>query len=148
VSGSLSPGIIGRLAGLLFVASGLFTTGYMFLPIQGVLSRPGVITTCAVAIVVGLAAFFAPWDRWPPAATVGLIPIAFALIATGNYFGTSEPYTFGVFFIVAFAWLGLGQPRGAALWCAPLAPLPTSPPSCSARTSTPPRPPRRCSPSP
>jgi diguanylate cyclase (GGDEF)-like protein len=36
-------------------------------------------------------------------------------------FGGSQPYTYGVFFVVAFVWVGIAHPRGTSLWLAPVA---------------------------
>src|SRR6185437_13571913 len=55
----------------------------------------------AVALTLGIAIWFAPWDRWPRRASLALVPPAFALIAMGNVFSGADLYTYGVFFVVA-----------------------------------------------
>jgi signal transduction histidine kinase len=73
------------------------------------------------ALAVGIAVWFAPWGKWPQQATVALVPPAFALIAFANLFGGSDVRAYGVFFVVAFVWIGLAQPPWTALFMAPLA---------------------------
>jgi PAS domain S-box-containing protein len=50
-----------------------------------------------------------------------VLPPAFALIALGNTLGGSVPYTYSLFFPVAFVWIGVSQARGVATAIAPLA---------------------------
>jgi diguanylate cyclase (GGDEF)-like protein len=73
----------------------------------------------AAAIVVGAASWFLPWHRWPDRAL--LVPAfgALGLIWAGNAFGDPDPYTYSIYFVVLFAWIGLNQPRGTALLAAP-----------------------------
>jgi signal transduction histidine kinase len=75
----------------------------------------------AVALALGIAIWFAPWDRWPRAASLAIVPPAFALIALGNAFGGEDLHTYGVFFVVAFVWIGMAHPSGTSAALAPLA---------------------------
>jgi signal transduction histidine kinase len=76
---------------------------------------------CAVALALGAAFWFAPWERWPRQATLGIVPVAFALVALGNVYGGADLHLYGVFFVVAFVWIGMSQPQRAAAVMAPLA---------------------------
>jgi len=49
------------------------------------------------------------------------VPPAFALIALANVFGGAELRTYGVFFVVAFVWIGIAHPSGTSAAMAPLA---------------------------
>ena len=49
------------------------------------------------------------------------MPPAFALIALGNVFGGADLHTYGVFFVVAFVWIGIAHPSGTSAAMAPLA---------------------------
>lgn len=120
-SGTLSPRISGRLAGVLYVGSGVLTILYLFLPTPPVVNRNYVLVVAAAAIVCGIAIMLVPWDRFPPKTTLALLPLAYALIALGNVYGTIDPSAFGVFFIVAFVWTGLSHPRGTSVWFTPMA---------------------------
>jgi diguanylate cyclase (GGDEF)-like protein len=82
----------------------------------GVLLALGLVG--AAAVVVGAVSWFLPWHRWPERAL--LVPAlgALGLIWAGNAFGDPDPYTYSIYFVVLFAWLGLNQPRGTALLAA------------------------------
>jgi signal transduction histidine kinase len=64
----------------------------------------------AVALALGIAIWCAPWERWLRQASLAIVPPAFALIAVGNAFGGEDLHTYGVFFVVAFVWLGMAHP--------------------------------------
>lgn len=110
----------GRLAGVFFAGSGLL--GLITLPIP----TPGlnVAATTAIslaAMAVGIATWFAPWDTWPRLASLALVLPAFALIALLGVYGGQDLQTYGVFFLVAFAWVGMSQRPGTSAAMAPLA---------------------------
>jgi diguanylate cyclase (GGDEF)-like protein/PAS domain S-box-containing protein len=68
------------------------------------------------ALLAGLAAWRAPWQRWAPAVTRWMLaPCALVVIAAANHFGEFDPYTYGVTFALLFAWVGLSQPRWMSL---------------------------------
>jgi signal transduction histidine kinase len=50
-----------------------------------------------------------------------LVPAAFALIALGNTYGGAPHFTYGAFFVVSFAWIGLAHPPWTCVVIAPLA---------------------------
>ena len=109
-----------RLAAVFYAGCGLL--GLVTLP----LPAPGsdrVVTGAvyAAALAAGLVIWKAPWARWARRATLAVVPPAFALIALGNTFGGSDLHTYGVFFVVAFVWIGLSQPPRTSLLMAPLA---------------------------
>jgi signal transduction histidine kinase len=110
----------GRLAALFFAGSGVL--GLITLPLPA--PRPNataVAAVCAVALALGTAFWFAPWERWPQQATLGIVPVAFTLVALGNVFGGADLHLYGVFFVVAFVWIGMSQPQRTAAVMAPLA---------------------------
>ncbi len=114
--------LFGRLAGVLLFGSGAVSLATLPLPSASPFAKTGLIIVAAVAVVTGAAAWVAPWDRWPPRASLALVPIAFALIAAGNYFGgTADPRAYGIFFVVAFVWLGVAHPPWTSLLISPLA---------------------------
>ena len=73
-----------------------------------------------VSISVGIFAWKAPWDRWPPIATVVIPIISLGFIAFGIYYG-NKPESFALFFVVVFAWTGIAHPRWTSTWISPLA---------------------------
>jgi hypothetical protein len=104
--------LYGRLAAMFFIGAGV--VGLVTLP----LPAPGsdTIATAAVyaaALALGIAIWFAPWGRWPRWASLAIVPPAFALIAIGNAFGGADLHTYGVFFVVAFVWIGMVAPRAS-----------------------------------
>jgi signal transduction histidine kinase len=110
----------GRLAAMYFSGSG--AVGFVTIPILA----PGlnVLVTAAIsaaAIALGIATWLAPWDIWPRQASLGLVPPAFALIALANSYGGAGPRTYGIFFLVAFVWIGMAHPPWTSAVMAPLA---------------------------
>lgn len=63
----------------------------------------------------------APWQRWHPRATLVLVVPALALIAAGNTLGGVSPYSYPVYFLLLFLWVGLDHPPWTGLAVAPLA---------------------------
>lgn len=116
-----SSRVAGRLGGLLLIGCAALTAATLPLPHVAGSDRPAVLALSLVAMALGSAAVVLPWQRWPSRATLVLLPIAFALISAGNYYANAQPYTYSVFFIVAFVWLGLSHRRWTSLWFLPLA---------------------------
>ena len=117
---ALSHRLAGRMATALFVGGGLGTTASTLLPTPESVNRPGVIAVGLVALGVGLAAWYLPWQRWSERATLWLVPIAFGLIALANHFAAAEPFRYGVFFIVSFAWIGFAHRPRTSIAFSPL----------------------------
>jgi signal transduction histidine kinase len=110
----------GRLAAFFFISSGVL--GVLTLPaLPRGASLVGSALISTLAIAIGLAAWFVPWDRLRRSASLVLLPPAFALIGVGNMYGGTEYFTYAVFFVVAFVWIGLAHPPWTSLLVAPLA---------------------------
>jgi signal transduction histidine kinase len=110
---------MGRLAGVLFLTSaGLLLISLPLSPAKA--NIPGTVAVAASGIAVGAFAMFAPWDRWARGTTLVLVVPAFTLIALGNLYG-ARSYTYGVFFLVAFVWIGLAHGPWTSLAVAPFA---------------------------
>ena len=112
--------LLARLAAVFYLGSGALGLVTLPLPAPGS-NRIATMAISAAALAAGLAIWSAPWDRWPQRATLVTIPPALALIALANTFGGSDLHTYGVFYVVAFVWIGFAQPRGTALLVSPLA---------------------------
>jgi signal transduction histidine kinase len=111
---------MGRLAALLFLCSGVIVLlAFPLAPEDA--NDPGTIVVAVAAIALGVFAWFAPWDRWPQAASLIIVPPAFALIAFGNLYGGSALHSYGVFFVIAFVWIGLAHRPWTSVAMAPLA---------------------------
>lgn len=118
---TLGNRLVGRLAGVLFVAAGAITVVTLPLPAPAGMNRAAVGAVGAAAIGIGGWAWRAPWDRWRRSASLWLVPIALALISFGNAQQTTIPYTDAVFFVIVFVWLGLAHPRWTSAAVAPAA---------------------------
>jgi signal transduction histidine kinase len=112
--------LLGRLAAVFYAGSGLLGLVTLPLPAPGS-NRAATTLVCVAALVAGVAIWFAPWKAWPRRASLWIVPPAFALIALANTFGGSDLHTYGVFFVVAFVWIGLAQPPRMSLVMAPSA---------------------------
>jgi len=113
-------GWAGRLAAVFYLASGVLSL--VTLP----LSSPdaelaGLAAVSVAAVVAGAAAWIVDWGRLPRRASLVLVPPALVLIAAGNAFGGSDHFTYGVFFLLVFVWLGFAHAPGTSLVFAPVA---------------------------
>ena len=108
----------GRQAAVLFAAAGAITL--IDAPLAGRTGgRPGVLALLGLlSTVAGVVVWYLPWARWPARSLLVLAGGALGLIAVGNAFGDADPYTYAIFFVVVFAWLGLNQPPRTALFAA------------------------------
>src|SRR5713226_8792421 len=115
--------LFGRLGGALLFGSGLVSLLTVPFPAPaGTIDRPALIVITAVAMVAGAFGWIAPWDRWRRRAVLWMLPVAFGLIAAGNYYGAdSDPRSYGVFFVVAFVYLGVSQTPSIPLLMSPIA---------------------------
>jgi len=119
VTTGMAPRAAARLAAALFVVSGLVTLASPLLPAPPGLNRWGVAAIGLIAIAGGGLILLVPWERLHPRATVALMLPAFTLIGIHNHFGGIDPYRYGLFFLVAFAWIGMAHPRWTSLWVLP-----------------------------
>jgi signal transduction histidine kinase len=110
----------GRLAGFLFLGTGLLGAATIpFTPEDA--NKPVLAVTAVITVAIGAAVWLSPWDRWPRSRTLWLVPPAFVLIAVTNVYGGSDPFSFAVYFVVVFVWIGVCHPRWTSLAFAPLA---------------------------
>ena len=118
-----APGLrrlFGRLAAVFYAGSGLLGLAVLPLPAPGA-DRAAVAALYATAVVIGIAVWLAPWERWPRPASLAILPPAFALIALRNVYGGQNLQLYGVFFVVAFVWIGMAHPPRTSAAMAPLA---------------------------
>ncbi|HEX2221066.1 MAG TPA: EAL domain-containing protein [Candidatus Limnocylindria bacterium] len=120
MSETISPRLAGQMAAGLYVGGGLGTFLSAILPAAPDYNRPGVVAVALLAMIVGIVVSRVPWERWPPRASLIVVPVAFALIALGNHFAAAEPFRYGIYFVVAFAWIGFAHPPGTSFAFAPL----------------------------
>lgn len=111
----------GRLGGQLLIAGGLFTLVNNYLPGSEHLDRAVLNTLGLVAVALGTVAVRLPWHRWSRRAPLALLPLALAMLTLSGTFGEVSPYSYAVYYVVIFTWVGLAQPPRTALWVSPLA---------------------------
>jgi diguanylate cyclase (GGDEF)-like protein len=108
----------GQAAVLFVVAGCLGLVSELFLDASAM--RGASIALNVGAVVSGIAIRLAPWDRWSDRASLTVVPLAFALLALGQRWAPGAPSSYGVWFVVVFAWIGFWHPPRTALWVAPL----------------------------
>jgi diguanylate cyclase (GGDEF)-like protein len=115
----LSQRLLGRLAGILFTLSGVVSLANLAVPSQ---QRNFMVSLLvgSLAVVIGGICCVLPWQRWPRRATLPLVPVAFGLIA-GGALGSNRPWTYGVYWVVCFVWIGIAHKRWTAVAFGPLA---------------------------
>jgi PAS domain-containing protein len=114
--------LLARCGAVLFVGAGALTLITELVDAPG-LHRAGTAAVGGLAVVMGIAVWFAPWERWPDWASLVLVPPALALIAVGNLLGPRTTYDYGVYFIVVHVWIGLAHRPRTSLFVAPLTTL-------------------------
>ena len=111
----------GRQGGQLLLTAGLFTLVNNYLPGAGHLDVAVLNAVALTTIALGGVALRFPWDRVSPRAPLALVPVAFGLIAVSNLYGGVSSFSYAVYFVVVFVWVGLAQPPGTSFVLAPLA---------------------------
>lgn len=118
----LSQRLTARLGAVLFVLSGIVTLANLALPSPTERNIPAMIAIGLAAVAVGAVAWCLPWQRWSRTATLPLVPLAFAMIAAGGT-ASLRPWSYAVYWVVVFVWLGVAQPRWSSAKFAPVAAL-------------------------
>jgi signal transduction histidine kinase len=111
---------VGHLAALFFTGGGaLALVTLPFAPPDA--NVRAMIVLSLIACGTGAVVLVVHWERLPQRATLVLVPPAFALIALGNAYGGAPHFTYGAFFVMAFAWIGLAHPPWTCALLSPLA---------------------------
>lgn len=124
---SLTQRVIGRMAAIFFLGGGLAS---ILLPSPAGSSIVGQVIVGAIAFGIGVAAWFAPWDRWRWWSTLVVPPLAFALFASAVLLESYNRSTYAMYYLLVFVWIGVSHRRFISLAFAPL-------PSCSASARMP-----------
>ena len=99
--------------------SGVVNLVSMAQPVAGEHVLGELLTGLAVTST-GLVLWLLPWNRWPLRASLGAVPVAFLFTALSNWAGGEDPWSYAVFFLVAFAWVGICHRRGTSAMMLPL----------------------------
>jgi PAS domain-containing protein len=111
----------GRQGGQLLLAAGVFTLVNNYLPGSSHLDVAVLNLVGALAVAVGAACLVVPWDRLHPRAPLGVLVVALAMLSAGSTYGEVSAYSYAVYYVVVFVWVGIAQPPRTSLWVAPLA---------------------------
>ncbi|HEX8003337.1 MAG TPA: ATP-binding protein [Mycobacteriales bacterium] len=119
--GRATPGTAGRQGGLLLVAAGLFTLVNNYLPGSELLDVALLNAVGLIAVAAGAVAYVLPWQRWHWATSLVLAALGFSLIAVSNRYGGVSAFSYAVYFIVVFVWVGIAHPPRTSWLLAPVA---------------------------
>jgi diguanylate cyclase (GGDEF)-like protein/PAS domain S-box-containing protein len=112
----------GRLSAVLFLLCGsLLAVAVPLVPAPPGANRDVLLGLAGVTLAAGVVIWRLPWDRWPRASTLALIPPTFVLITIYNFFSGDDGYRYAPFFFITFGWIGLVHPRGMSAKTLPLA---------------------------
>ncbi|MCW2679480.1 MAG: multi-sensor signal transduction histidine kinase [Frankiales bacterium] len=109
----------GAQGGRLLLAAGVFTLVNNYLPGSGHLDLAVLNTVGLVAAALGLICLRVPWERLPQRAPLAMTPVAFGLISLSNLYGGVSAFSYAVYFVVVFVWVGIAQPPGTSWWLLP-----------------------------
>lgn len=110
----LSPTVVARLGGLLFVVGAAAMVPLVVLSPDAAERQATLAAVAVASLATGVAAMVLPWDRWPRWATLVLAPLAGAVIAFANSL-TPDPWLYAVFLLLVFAWIGIAHPPGTSV---------------------------------
>jgi two-component system cell cycle sensor histidine kinase/response regulator CckA len=112
------PKAAAQRAALLFFVAGLLAVLNSFQATTG-LHLATFVALGALDITIALLLWLLPWGRWDARAVWVVIPTAFVVIGLFEVTGAQTPYTYPIFFILVFIWVGLSMPPRAALLLMP-----------------------------
>ena len=117
--GTLSRVLCGRIAAIaLILSSALLVACSLLAP--RVQSTAAVWFTGMVTLVVGIAAWWLPWDRLGRWAVLVMVPFAFVSVDVTYIYAVRNAFTYSVTFVLIFALVGLALPQWTAVRLAPL----------------------------
>jgi diguanylate cyclase (GGDEF)-like protein len=119
VTDFLSHRLIARLAGVLFIAGSAILAPILLLP-GNEWNGAGALGVAGAGILTGIVTLLLPWQRWRRSTTLILLLPAFGLITMGNAL-QQDPYVYGIYYVLVFAWVGVAHPRWTSLKVLPLA---------------------------
>ena len=111
----------GRQGGQLLLAAGVFTLINNYLPGSEHLELPVLNAVGVLAVLVGALCLVVPWDRLHVRAPLVLLVLALTMLSTASIYGNVSAYSYAVYYVVVFVWVGIAQPPRTSLWVSPLA---------------------------
>ena len=116
----LSQRLLGRLGAVLFALSGLVTLANLAVPSDAIRNMAVMAIVGSLAVATGAVCWVLPWHRWPKWATLPLVGLAFVMISAGGI-ASHRPWTYAIYWVVVFVWIGVAHKRWTASAFAPLA---------------------------
>jgi diguanylate cyclase (GGDEF)-like protein len=113
-----------RQAAVLLVLSGVVGLPSCLVPGMSGYGHPVLLWGTLASFALGVVAWLVPWDRWRPNATLALVPPPALIIVIGQRYGGMPEPTYGMWFLLLFAWVGM--------WHSPRAVLAVGPPLAAA----------------
>ena len=111
-----SPQAATRFAAAVLAIGGVVGCAVNHLTLAGTAANDIV---AAVAILVGIAVWFLPWQRWPARVTVVIALLGLTLIGAWRAVGYTPSASFVASFVMVFMWVGVTQPPKTSFWLAP-----------------------------
>src|SRR5713226_5625922 len=100
MDGRLSNRAVGRVAAVLFIASGMVTVTTPLLPAPADVNELAIFGLCLAAVMTGLIIWVLPWHRWNRTATLWMVPLTYVFIAVFNALSGADTYRYSLFFMV------------------------------------------------
>jgi signal transduction histidine kinase len=100
------------------MAAGAFTVVNDYLPGSELLDVRLLNLVGLTALLTGAVAYVLPWQRWHPRAPLTLAFLGLALIAVSDRYGGVSAYSYAVYFVLLFVWVGIAHPPRTAWWLA------------------------------
>lgn len=117
---SISNRQLARLIAVSFVLAGVLGCLRGWISPNTEIARDLLFPSAGLAIVFGIAAWFAPWNRWERGALLSLALGAFVLKTLANLAGGTGPYIYVIHYVMLFMWCGVALPWPARLACVPI----------------------------
>ena len=111
----------GRQGGQLLLAAGVFTLINNYLPGSEHLELPVLNAIGVLAVLIGAGCLVVPWDRLHLRAPLVIVVLALIMLSTAAIYGNVSAYSYAVYYVVVFVWIGIAQPPRTSLWVSPLA---------------------------
>ena len=106
-------------AAALFIAAGVISLSYDFLPNRLGSQRSTSIILDSLTVGLGIVVRSIAWSKWS-AGRLSVLPIvALIYLAVDRSLGIIPNESYGIWIILIFIWIGLWQPPGAAVRMTP-----------------------------
>ncbi len=120
MSETISKRFVGRLIGVLYLAASLLAGITTLLPLELSFKRSDMLLMLVPTLLAGIFGWFAPWHRWSPRASLGLVVYAAVLITGGVVILDINPSIGFPFYVLVFVWVGVGHSKYTSCFLFPM----------------------------